>query len=289
MKKKVFEGCATALVTPFTEDGVDFDAFEAIIEEQIERGVASVVVAGTTGEAPTLSDAEREEMIRTAIFVSRGRVKVIAGCGSNSSTEARRRCERALRIGADAALVVTPYYNKASSAGLVEHYRAVASVGIPVIIYNVPSRTGVDIGIRELDELVPLEGVVGIKEASGSVSRAACLISRYKDELPLYSGSDEVNLPILSIGGAGVVSVLSNVFPREVAEICRLGERSREIAERLFPFCAALFSEVNPIPVKTVMAHTGRCREIFRLPMCAMDKVKREKLIEEYEKIKGTV
>ena len=293
MRNKVFEGVATALITPFTETGVDYGSFERLAKWQIESGVAALVVAGTTGEAPTLTDNEWEELCRVAICASGGRAKVIVGCGSNSTAAAVGRVKRACSLGADAALAVTPYYNKASREGLVSHYRAICGAAdIPVIAYNVPSRTGVDLGVEALEDLVSIGNFAGIKEATGSVARSACLLSKFGDELPVYSGSDEVNLPILSIGGSGMISVLSNVFPAECVGLWRAASsgdisRAREYSTVFYPFVAALFSVVNPIPVKTVMARLGCCDEVFRLPLCAMGNEKREKLFREYEMAKS--
>lgn len=289
MKNRVFEGCATALITPFSENGVDYESFSRIIEDQIASGVSALVFAGTTGEAPTLREGEWLDVCRFAVKTAAGRVKVIVGCGSNSTETASFRVRRAAEEGADAALVVTPYYNKASPAGLVRHYEAVCSAAdIPVIAYNVPSRTGVDLGIDALDGMVKIPNLAGIKEASGSAARASLLISRYGEELPVYSGCDEINYPVLSIGGAGIISVLSNIFPRECVKMCRLAREGRgaDVALRMHAFVLALFSDVNPIPVKTVMAHAGWCRETFRLPMCEMAPGVRAVLISEYEKLK---
>ena len=293
MKNKVFEGVATALITPFTETGVDYGAFERLVEWQVASGAVALVVAGTTGEAPTLTDREWEELCRVALGTSDGRAKIIIGCGSNSTSSAVKRVKLARSLGADAALAVTPYYNKASKEGLVGHYRALCGAAdIPVIAYNVPSRTGVDLGVETLESLVGIENFAGIKEATGSVARSACLLSKFGDELPVYSGSDEVNFPILSIGGSGMISVLSNVFPAECVGLWNAASSgdiptARAYSAGFYPLVAALFSEVNPIPVKTVMARLGYCDEIFRLPLCAMENGKREKLFREYEAAKS--
>jgi len=290
MKNKVFEGCATALVTPFTEYGIDYDSLCKIIEQQTEGGVSALVVAGTTGEASTLTEEEWRTLCRFSVSAAKG-VKVIVGCGSNSTDAAVCRVRFAAEAGADAALVVTPYYNRATPDGLRRHYEAVCAAStIPVIAYNVPSRTGVDLNTATLDRIVDIPNLCGIKEATGSVSRSACLISRYKDKLPVYSGSDDVNFPILSIGGSGIISVASNVFPKQLSALCRMVsegevEGARELSANLYPFVSALFSEVNPIPVKTVMAYCGMCREIFRLPMCKISEEAGKALIEEYEKV----
>ena len=290
MKKKVFEGCATALITPFADGKVDYTSFEKIVERQIGAGVSALVFAGTTGEAPTLTAEEREEMCDFAVSAVRRRVPVIFGCGSNSTAEAIKKVRRAEELGADAALVVAPYYNKGNSEGIVRHYEAVcAAVSIPVIAYNVPSRTGVDIGLDICKKIAGIPNMAGIKEASGSASRAACIMSYIGDELPLYSGSDEVNLPVLSVGGSGIISVVSNVFPAECVRMCRAGtggdpDAARRISSVLYPFVSALFCEVNPIPVKTVLSYMGLCREEFRLPIYNISEENRKRVIEEYER-----
>lgn len=290
MKKKVFEGCATALITPFADGKVDYTSFEKIVERQIAAGVSALVFAGTTGEAPTLTAEEREEMCAFAVSAVRRRVPVIFGCGSNSTAEAIKKVRRAEELGADAALVVAPYYNKGNSEGIVRHYEAVcAAVSIPVIAYNVPSRTGVDIGLDICKKIAGIPNMAGIKEASGSASRAACIMSYIGDELPLYSGSDEVDLPILSVGGSGIISVVSNVFPAACVRMCRAvmckdPDTARGISSALYPFVSALFCEVNPIPVKTVLSYMGLCREEFRLPIYNISEENRKRVTEEYER-----
>ncbi len=290
MKDKVFEGCATALITPFADGRVDYASFERIVEEQISAGVSALVFAGTTGEAPTLEKEEWRDICDFAVSRVGGRAKVIVGCGSNSTAEAVRKAAEAEGIGADAALIVSPYYNKGNAEGIVRHYETVCSkVSIPVIAYNVPSRTGVDLGIEICRRIAEIPNMAGIKEATGSAARAACLTSYIGDDLPLYSGSDEINLPVLSVGGSGVISVASNVFPALCVKMCRAAmggdlSAAREISSRLYPFVSALFCEVNPIPVKTVMAYLGLCREEFRLPIYNISEENRRRVIEEYER-----
>ncbi|MBR6918189.1 MAG: 4-hydroxy-tetrahydrodipicolinate synthase, partial [Clostridia bacterium] len=219
------------------------------------------------------------------------RAKVIIGCGSNSTAEASRKASFAEDAGADAILVVTPYYNKASREGMIRHFETVCrACAIPVIAYNVPSRTGCDLDVDICREISEIENVAGIKEASGSVSRAACLTSEFGNAFPVYSGCDEINLPVLSVGGAGIISVMSNVFPEECVKMCRAAsEGDRETALRLYlamyPFSRALFCEVNPIPVKTVMAYLGMCKEKFRLPLCKISEENRGILMREYRKL----
>ncbi len=290
MKKKVFEGCATALITPFDGGGIDYDSFERIVERQIESKVSALVFSGTTGEAPTLTRAEWEEICRFAVRTVRGRVPVIVGAGSNSTSEAKDRARFAEGAGADALLLVSPYYNKGNQDGIVSHYSTVCgAVGIPVIAYNVPSRTGVDLGLSICRKISKIPNLAGIKEASGSAARAACLASYIGEDLPIYSGSDEVNLPVLSVGGSGIISVLSNVFPEECVKMCGAAQRgdfdtARDLSCLLYPFISALFCEVNPIPVKTVMSYMGLCREVFRLPMCPISEENRGRVIGEYER-----
>ena len=290
MKNKVFEGIATALVTPLSDGVIDYKALERIIERQIALKVSALVVAGTTGEAPTLTAEEWESLVEYSVSVVRARIPVIVGAGSNSTDIACARARRAEELGADALLVVTPYYNKASRDGLARHYeRVCASSALPVIAYNVPPRTGVDLGVDSLERLSKIPNFAGIKEASGSVSRAAHILSRFGSSVPLYSGCDEINLPIFSIGGSGAVSVVSNIFPKECAALWEYASggdapRGAALSGALFPFVRALFSEVNPIPVKTVMAHLGFIKEEFRLPLCRMGEDKKRELIAEYER-----
>ncbi|MBQ7715593.1 MAG: 4-hydroxy-tetrahydrodipicolinate synthase [Clostridia bacterium] len=289
MKNILFEGCATALVTPFCDGGIDYSSFAALIERQIAGGVEALVFCGTTGESPTVTDEEWESICRFAVKKVGGRAKVIVGCGSNSTACAAKRAEAATGYGADGLLVVTPYYNKASEDGLVVHYETVCkATELPVILYNVPSRTGCDLNVPVCERLSEIGNVVGIKEASGSVSRAACIISRLGGDLPLYSGCDELNLPLLSIGGAGFISVLSNVFPSECVRLFELvrsgkvGEASA-LSSLFYPFVSALFCEVNPIPVKTVLSHMGLCEERFRLPLSPISASSRKRVIDAYE------
>ena len=294
-KEKVFEGCATALVTPFADGKIDYPSFEKIIECQINAGVSALVFCGTTGEAPTVTELERDEMCRFASDHVSGRAKVIFGCGSNSTESAVRSAKRAEAQGADAVLAVTPYYNKAGREGLISHYESICgAVSIPVIAYNVPSRTGVDLDCELCGKIATIHNLAGIKEATGSVSRAARIISRYRGALPLYSGADEVNLPILSIGGEGIISVASNVFPELFVKMCIAASSgdfaaASEMSRVSYPLVAALFCEVNPIPVKTLMAHLGFCREEFRLPLCPLREEKRAGLFDAYAELSDII
>lgn len=289
MKKRIFEGAATALVTPFSGGLVDYLAFGGIIEHQIECGVSALVVCGTTGEAATLDASEREEVIRFAVGRAGGRASVIAGCSSSSTSELCRMAERYSLLGVDALLTATPAYNKGTAEGVCAHFRAAAGFGVPVIMYNVPSRTGYDTPFEVYRELAGDELLVGIKEASGDVGKAAALLAEFSGDYAIYSGSDEVNLPILALGGTGVISVVSNVFPGEVSRMCSLAiggdfAGARVISGRLQPLCRALFSEVNPVPVKAAMEHLGRCGGEVRLPLTRLSASKRERLVEVVER-----
>ncbi len=282
MKKTVFTGVATALVTPFADRAVDYDSFGRIIDWQIESGVDALVVCGTTGEASTLVDREHIDTIAYAVKRAAGRVPVIAGTGSNDTVHAIYLCRAACEAGADALLVVTPYYNKTSQRGLINLYTEIGdSVDKPMILYNVPSRTGMNIAPETYAALADHKNIVGIKEACGNISAIAETASLVGDRLALYSGNDDQITPLMALGAVGVISVLSNVLPKETCEICRLFAAGR-VAEsaalqlRLLPLIKALFSDVNPIPVKEAMAMMGFCSAELRGPLCRMEPEKRE-------------
>ncbi len=292
MRSVIFEGVATALVTPFLQDsGIDYNAFENIIEYQLGAGVNALVVAGTTGEAAALSDEEHYELIKFAVSTVAGRVPVIAGAGSNDSEHGRRLCRNAKRAGANALLLVTPYYNKCNQNGLVEHYRRCssgASHDLPVIIYNVPARTGVNIKPDFYKKLLGLENIVAVKEASGDLSQVGNIMAEYGDEISVYCGNDELTVPMLSLGCKGVISVASHVIPIEMAGMCRdyfLGkiERSRNVMLHFMELFNAMFMDVNPIPVKRAMEYMGYCRGECRLPLGRLEK---EKEVELEKKLK---
>lgn len=290
IKNPPFRGAATAIITPFKNGKPDFYAFERLVEFQISEGVDAIVFCGTTGEASTLSEDEWRECVSFAVSTVNGRVKVIIGCGSNNTANAENKSAFAEKSGADCILSVTPYYNKASISGLITHYKRIAaSVSIPVILYNVPSRTGVDIPFEAYQKLANVENICGVKEASGNVSRAAQIISLLGDSMPLYSGSDELNLPLMALGARGVISVTSNILPREITALCRMCEREEykkaaKLSAALYPLTSALFCEVNPIPVKTALYEMGFCREEFRLPLCRISPENRQRLTRELEK-----
>ncbi len=274
LKPSIFYGSATALVTPFHDGTVDFESFEWNIEFQIACGTDALVVCGTTGEAPTLSDDEHKKCIEFAVKTAAGRIPVIAGTGSNDTAHAIMMSRYACECGADGLLLVTPYYNKATPKGLIKSFLAIANASTkPIILYNVPSRAGVNLTLPVYAELAKHERIVAVKEASGDVGEASRLIAELGERLDVYSGNDNIIVPILSLGGMGVISVMSNIVPREVHEICRLWasgntKESAELAQKYARLAHALFVEVNPIPVKTAMAKMGFCREEFRLPLC---------------------
>lgn len=273
-KKIIFEGAATALITPFSNGAVDFDAFDRIIDHQIDGGISALVVAGTTGEAPALTYDEHSALFRRAVTRASGRVPVIAGCGSNCTANSVRLAASAQAAGADALLAVTPYYNKATHEGLMRHYTEIAdSTSLPLILYNVPSRTGVNLTPDICVRLSEHPGIVAVKEASGNIAACAEIIAGCADGFSLYSGNDDMIVPTLSLGGLGVISVLSNIIPAAVCEMCRLylfGSTGAAARMQLhyMDLIRALFAQVNPIPVKSAMAALGYCREEYRLPLC---------------------
>ena len=277
MKKTVFQGVATALITPTTPAGIDYELFASLIDWQIDSGVNALVIAGTTGESSTLTDDEHRELIDFAVKHVRRRVPVIAGAGSNDTEYAIDLARCATASGADAALVVTPYYNKATQNGLIKMYTAIADAsGIPLILYNVPSRTGVNIAPSTYAVLADHPNIVAIKEANGDISKIVETMSLVHGKLDLYSGNDDQIVPLLSLGGKGVISVLSNVLPAGTAELCRrffAGDvaGAAELQFRYHRLISALFSEVNPIPVKAAMSAMGWCENYFRLPLTTME------------------
>ncbi len=275
----LFTGAAVAIITPFLEDlSVDYERFAQIIEEQISGGTDAIVVTGTTGEAATLSQKEHLDVIEFCVKQVAGRIPVIAGSGSNCTSEGIYMSTEAEKRGVDGLLLVTPYYNKCTQKGLYKHFKAIAdSVKVPCILYNVPSRTGVNIAPETVVKLcTEVKNIVGVKEASGNISQIAKIMSLANGKVDLYSGNDDQIVPILSLGGLGVISVLSNVAPRQTHEICQSffdGDvaKAREMQLKALPLCDALFCEVNPIPVKKAMALLGKCKEIYRAPLCEME------------------
>lgn len=268
-----FKGAASAVITPFKDGKIDYNAFERIIEFQIKGGIDALVVSGTTGESATLSEEEHRELIKFAVKQVGGRVPVIAGTGSNNTERAIRMSRCASNIGCDGVLLVTPYYNKASADGLYESYKKISeNTDVPMILYNVPSRTGMEISLNVYGRLAEIEKITAVKEASGSVVGMAAFMALYGERFALYSGSDEIIVPTLSLGGDGVISVLSNVVPGEVSLMCREwrnGNIDNALRLQLYymELIKALFCEVNPIPVKYMMYRMGLCSCEFRLPL----------------------
>lgn len=285
MKKTIFTGAGVAIVTPMNPDeSINFDRLGQIIDNQIENGTDAIVICGTTGESATMTDQEHVDCIEYAVKRVNGRVPVVAGAGSNHTSYAVWMSKEAKRVGADALLHVTPYYNKTSQTGLIRHFNAVAdATDLPIILYNVPSRTGVNITPATYRELAKHPNIVAAKEASGNISQIAQIVQACGDELDLYSGNDDQIVPLLSLGAKGVISVLSNIMPRETHDICRLffeGKiaESRALQLKLLPLINALFSDVNPIPVKEAMNMMGwECGEC-RLPLVSMQPQAREHL-----------
>ncbi len=282
--KSLFFGAATAIVTPFCHGEIDYDTLGDMIDFQVKNSIDALVVSGTTGEASTLSEEEYRSLISFSAKRIGGKVPLIAGSGSNDTQKAKRLTRISTELGADACLVVTPYYNKATPRGLVESYREIASsTSLPIIVYNVPTRTCVNISIESYRQLAKIENIVAVKEASPDISACAELIFELGDLLDVYTGSDDQLLPTLSLGGKGIISVASNIIPRECHDICydhlegNICE-AREEFKKYFKLMQAMFCEVNPIPVKTALSILGRCREEFRLPLCSISDGNRDKL-----------
>ena len=280
----IFRGAATALITPLNENGVDYEAFGKLIDWQIEQGIDALVVAGTTGEASTLTEEEHVDVIRFCVERAAGRVPVIAGTGSNDTQFAIWLTKKACEVGADAVLVVTPYYNKATQKGLIAMYTAIADASTkPVILYNVPSRTGVNIEPATYKVLADHPMIAGIKEANGNISKIVETAALVGDKLDIYSGNDDQIIPVLSVGGSGVISVLSNVAPKETSQICHKFfdgdvKGAAKMQLELLDLANNLFCEVNPIPVKAAMSAMGYCENYLRLPLTPIEPANYEKL-----------
>ena len=282
----IFKGAGVAIVTPFHEDGsVNFEKFAELVEFQIQNGTDAIIVCGTTGESSTLTHEEHLEVIKFCAETVKGRVPVIAGTGSNCTETAVYLSTEAEKFGVDGLLLVTPYYNKATQKGLFEHYKRIAdSVKIPIILYNVPSRTGCNILPQTVVKLCSeVHNIVGIKEACGSISQITKLAALAQGKIDIYSGNDDQIVPIMSLGGKGVISVLSNVAPKQTHDICAKffeGDVEGSCKEQLraIELCDALFSEVNPIPVKTALEMMGKCKSTLRRPLCEMEEANVEKL-----------
>ena len=291
MKKTIFTGCGTAIATPFTASGINYDAFGELIEDQIKNNIDAIIVCGTTGESATMSKEEKKEIIKYAINKINKRTKVVIGTGSNNTKNAIEMSKFAEEAGADALLVVTPYYNKTTQAGLIAHYKAISeSVNIPIIMYSVPSRTGVNILPETCLELSKIDNIVAIKEASGNISQVAKIASLCGDNLDIYSGNDDQIIPVLSLGGKGVISVLSNIMPKYTHDMVykylngELQEATKMQLEAL-ELIDMLFCEVNPIPVKYALNVIGYDYGIPRLPLVELSKDKQEKMVKELKKM----
>ena len=284
MKKIIFKGCGTAISTPFTNDGVNFDEFGKLIEFQISEGVDSIIVCGTTGESSTMTEKEKKDTIKYAIDKVNGRIPVIAGTGSNNTASAIEMSKYAESVGADALLVVTPYYNKTTQSGLVAHYKAIAeSTSLPIIVYSVSSRTGVNITAETCVELSKIPNIVAIKEASGNISQVAKIAALCGDDLHIYSGNDDQIIPVLSLGGLGVISVLSNVAPKYTHDMVQNFfdgniEKATKMQLDALDLVNSLFCEVNPIPVKEALNIVGYNYGTPRLPLVKLSEKESERL-----------
>ena len=272
MKRPIFRGVCTALVTPFSHGTLDLDALRFLLNLQSSAGIDALCVAGTTGEAATLTDDEWEILLSETVRGAGGKIPVIVGVGSNATDRAAELARRAKAGGADAVLAVTPYYNRGTREGIVRHYHAIADAGLPVIVYNVPGRTGVDLSVDLYREIAEHPGIAGVKEAGEGYDRLLDFLSAFGDELPLYTGCDAAILPAVSVGAAGVVSVVSNLIPRETRELYLAASRgdlpeARRLTRLRLPLIRALFEETNPAPVKRAMEIAGLCRGELRLPL----------------------
>lgn len=285
----MFEGAYTAIVTPFGADGqVNYDTFAKLIEAQVAAGIDGIVPVGTTGESPTLDVDEHGKVIEKAIELAAGRIKVIAGTGANSTSEAIELTRHAKDAGADGTLQVTPYYNKPNQEGLYRHFSAVADLGLPVVLYNVPGRSSREIAVETVARLSEHPNVVCVKEAGGSVDRVSAITDAC--DIEILSGDDSLALPMMSVGAKGVISVASNVVPAEVAQMIHAAlEGDMETAGRLhrkyYPLFRDMFVDTNPIPVKAAMAMMGMIEEVYRLPLCEMDAGPRKALIATMSKL----
>ncbi|MBQ6890894.1 MAG: 4-hydroxy-tetrahydrodipicolinate synthase [Oscillospiraceae bacterium] len=284
-KNPIFKGAATALITPTTAAGVDYEAFGKLIDWQIQQGIDALVIAGTTGEGSTLNDAEHKEVLRYAIERIAGRVPAIAGTGSNDTAYAIAMSQYACELGYDGLLVVTPYYNKATQGGLIKSFTAIADASTkPLILYNVPSRTGCNIEPATAAVLAQHPNIAAIKEASGNISQVAAIANLVGENMDIYSGNDDQIVPLLSLGGSGVISVLSNLIPKQTSQMCHKffdGDvrGSLQLQLHYLDLANVLFCEVNPIPVKAAMAAMGFCENYLRLPLTPIEKAHEEKLL----------
>ncbi len=282
-------GSMVAIVTPFKNDSIDEAAFKKLIEWHIKEGTSAIVPCGTTGESATLSFAEHDHVIELAVQYARGKISVIAGTGSNNTREAIRLTKHAGQVGADAALLISPYYNKPTQRGLFLHFKAISeAVDMPLVVYNIQSRTAVNIEPETFAQLATLKNIVAVKESSGNLEQMSRILQLTKGKITLLSGDDGLTLPVLSIGGKGVISVVANIIPHDVAAMvsAQLSGRHQEalrLHEKMLPLVKALFIETNPIPVKTAMGILGMIEPGLRLPLCEMSEANHERLIQALE------
>jgi len=280
------EGAITAMVTPFDNESgeIDVEGLKQNVEFQIANGISGLVPCGTTGESPTLSHDEHDEVIELTVKAAHGRVPVIAGTGSNSTQEALRLSRHAEEVGADAVLVVSPYYNKPTQEGLYRHFKAIAeSISIPVVIYNIQSRTGVNVETSTLQQLSQIRNIIAVKEASGNMAQMMDVINQLPPTFSVVSGDDNLTLPLMALGGRGVISVISNLLPKKVSELCAAGLKgdfatARKIHYELLPIFKAAFLETNPIPIKAAMNLAGMPAGPVRMPLCEMQEANYDKL-----------
>lgn len=284
----IFEGCGTAIATPMKADGsVDYDSFEKLLNWQVEEGVDAIIVAGTTGEASTMDDDEHVGVVKFAVDTVAGRIPVVGGAGSNDTRHGIGLAKRIAATGVDGLLLVTPYYNKCSQSGLIQHYEATCSaVDKPCILYSVPGRTSVNIAPDTVEALAKHPNIVAIKEASGNISQVADIARRVPDDFSIYSGNDDMVIPLMSLGGKGFISVLSNVAPKDAAEMAHAAlrgdwDKARELQLKTYGLTKALFADVNPIPVKAALALMGKCEMAYRLPLSAPSEAVIERLKKE--------
>lgn len=286
----IFKGTATAIITPFTEDGVDFIALEAILDDQLKNGVDAVVVLGTTGEPATMTQDEKKAVISLAVKKLKGVIPVIVGTGANSTATAIDSSILAQNLGADALLIVTPYYNKCAQEGIIAHYKAIADkTSLPIICYNVPGRTGVNLLPQTFAKLAEIENIVAIKEASGNMEQIEECLRLCKGKADVYSGDDGITVPVMAMGGLGVISVASNVIPKYVSDMTRAYfagdmQKARDMQLDMLPLVKLLFCEVNPIPIKKAMQLKGACNGKLRLPLTEMTSQNADKLALELKK-----
>jgi 4-hydroxy-tetrahydrodipicolinate synthase len=283
--RRIFQGSLVAMVTPFNDGRVDETKLRELVEFHVANGTDGLVPCGTTGESPTLTHEEHKRVVEIVIQQARDRIPVVAGTGSNSTAEAIELTHHAAQAGAAGALLVTPYYNKPTQQGLYAHFRAIAQAvpDLPLIVYNIQGRTAVNVETETLARLAEIPNIVGVKEASGSLDQMTAVILACRSDFAVLSGDDNLTLPLMSVGGRGVISVVANFLAREVADVTHAAlegdwKRARDLHLKLYPVCKAMFIETNPIPVKEAMAMLGMIRAEWRLPMCAMTPANREKL-----------